>query len=54
MMYVGGFFVDIAEVSKVSSVFCGLYPFRNGISFFEILTLSMEVFCTVLRGNQYS
>ena len=40
MMYVGRFFVDIAEISKISSVNCGLYPFRNGISFFEILTLS--------------
>ena len=40
MMYVGGFFVDIVEISKISSVNCGLYPFRNGISFFEILTLS--------------
>ena len=40
MMYVGGFFVDIAEISKISSVNCVLYPFRNGISFFEILTLS--------------
>ena len=40
MMYVGSFFVDIAEVSKISSVNCGLYPFRNGKSFFEILTLT--------------
>ena len=40
MIYVGGFFVDIAEISKISSVNCGLYSFRNGISFFEILTLS--------------
>ena len=40
MMYIGVFFVDIAETSKVSSVVCGLFPFRNGISFFEILTLS--------------
>ena len=64
MMYVGGFFVEIAETSKILSVNCGLYPFRNGISFFEILTLSqtlilvsytlLEVYCTELRGNQYS
>ena len=40
MMYVEGFFVDIAEMSKILSVNCGLYPFRNGKSFFEILTLS--------------
>ena len=40
MMYVGGFFVDIAEISKISSVNCGLYSFWNGISLFEILTLS--------------
>ena len=40
MMYVGGFFVETAELSKISSVNCGLCPFRNGISFFEILTLS--------------
>ena len=40
MMYAGGFFVETAEISKISSVNCGLYPFRNGISFFEILTLS--------------
>ena len=38
MMYVGGFFVDI-YISNILSVNCGLYPFRNGISFFEILTL---------------
>ena len=35
MMYVGGFLVDIAEISNISSVNCGLYPFRNGISLFE-------------------
>ena len=40
MMYVGCFFLVIAEVSKISSVNCGLYTFRNGISFFEIQTLS--------------
>ena len=40
MMYFASFFVDIAEISKVSIVNCGLYLFRNGISFFEILTLS--------------
>ena len=37
MMYVGGLFVDIAETSVISSVNCGLYSFRNGISCFEIL-----------------
>ena len=25
MMYVGGFFVDIAEISNISSVNCGLF-----------------------------
>ena len=39
MMYVGDFFVDIAEILKISSANCGLYPFRNGVSIFEILTL---------------
>ena len=39
-MYVRVFFVDIVDISKISSLNCGLYPFRNGISFFEILTLS--------------
>ena len=34
MMYVG-FFVKIAEISNISSVNCGLYSFRNVISFFE-------------------
>ena len=34
------FFVETAEISKISSVNCGLDPFRNGISFFEIFTLS--------------
>ena len=29
MMYVGGVFVDIAEISKFSSVNCGLFPLRN-------------------------
>ena len=41
MIYVEGCFVDIAEISKILSVNFGLYPFRNGISFFEILTLSL-------------
>ena len=65
MRYVGGIFVDIAEISKISYVYCGLYLFRKGISFFEILTLSPNIdlsflylvrsfFCTELRGNQYS
>ena len=40
MMYVGGFSVDFAEISKTLSVNCGLYLFWNGKSFFEILTLS--------------
>ena len=40
MMYVGDFFLDIAAISKFFSVNCGLYPFRNGITLFEILTLS--------------
>ena len=31
-------FVDIAKISKVSSVDCGLYHIRNGISFFKCLT----------------
>ena len=53
MKYVGGFFVDFAEISKVSSVNCGLYPFRNGISFFELLTLSPTLnfsFLYLVRG----
>ena len=56
MMYVGGFLVDIAEISKISSVNCGLYPFRNGISFFEILTLSPTLnfsFLYLVRGSLY-
>ena len=40
MIYVTGFFVDIDDISKIPSVKCGLYPFRKGISFFGILTLS--------------
>ena len=40
MMYVGVFFVDYAKISNISSVSSGLYPFRNRISFLEILTLS--------------
>ena len=40
MMFVGGFFVETAEISKISAENCGLYPFRNGISCFENLTLS--------------
>ena len=52
MMYVGGFFVDIAELLKISSVNCGLYPFRKRISFFEILTLSpISNFCLVYFLN---
>ena len=39
MMHVGGVFY-IAETSKNSTVNCDLYSSRNGISFFEILTLS--------------
>ena len=55
-MYLGGFFVDIAEISKISSVNCGLYPFRNGKSFFEILTLSPIFnfsFLYLVRGLLY-
>ena len=37
MMYAGCFFVDIADILSVN---CGLYPFWNVISVFEILTLS--------------
>ena len=40
MMYEGIFFVDIFEILKILSVNCVLYPFWNGRSFFEILTLS--------------
>ena len=40
MMYVGVFTVDYAKTSKISYVNSGLIPFRNGISFLEILTLS--------------
>ena len=62
MMYVGGFFADFEEIVKTSSVNCGLYPFRNGVSISETLTLSPTlnfnflklVYCTELRGNQYS
>ena len=56
MMYVGGFLVETAEISKISSVNCGLYPFRNGISFFEILTLSPTLnfsFLYLVRGLLY-
>ena len=56
MMYVGGFFVETAEISNISSVNCGLYPFRNGISFFEILTLSPTLnfsFLYLVRGLLY-
>ena len=56
MMYVGGFFVETAEISKISSVNCGLYPFRNGISLFEILTLSPTLnfsFLYLVRGLLY-
>ena len=52
MMYVEGFFVDIAEISNISSVNCGLYHFRNGISFFETLTLSpISNFCLLYFLN---
>ena len=56
MMYLGGFLVDFAEISKISSVNCGLYPFRNGISFLEILTLSPTLsysFLYLVRGLLY-
>ena len=32
--------MDIAKISNISSLNCALYPFRSGISFFEILTLT--------------
>ena len=56
MMYVGGVFVDLAEVSKILSVNCGFYPFRNGILFFENHTLSPNLninFLYPLRGFLY-
>ena len=56
MMYIGGFFVETAEISRISSVNYGLYPFRNGISFFEILTLSPTLkfsFLNLVRGLLY-
>ena len=56
MMYEGGFFVETAEISKLLSVICGLYPFRNGISFSEILTLSPTFnfsFSYLVRGLLY-
>ena len=55
-MNVGGFFVDIAEISKISSVNCSLYPFGNEISFFEIPTLSPTLnfsFLYLVRGLLY-
>ena len=39
MMYIESVFVDIAEISFISSIICGLYPFWNGTSF-EFFTLS--------------
>ena len=56
MMYVGSFFVDIAEISKISSVNCALYLFRNEISSFEILTQSPTLNFSLLylvRGLLY-
>ena len=56
MMYIGGFLVDIAKISKFSSVNYGLYPFRNGISLFEIFTLSPTLnlsFLFLVRGLLY-
>ena len=55
-MYVGGFFVDTAEISKILSVNYALYPFRNRISFFENLTLSPNLnfsFLYLVRGLLY-
>ena len=52
-MYVGGFFVDFAKMSKTSSGNCGLYPVRKGISLFEILTLFPTLnfgFLYLIRG----
>ena len=37
-MYVEGFFVDNAEISKILSVNCGLYPFGNGILIFAVVS----------------
>ena len=64
MLYVAGFFVDIAEILKIPSVKFGLYPFRNEKPFFEILTLLqfktlffyalLMIYFTELRVNQYS
>ena len=56
MMYVGGFLVDFAEILKISSVNCRMYPFRNSISFFEILTLSPTLnfsFLYIVRSLLY-
>ena len=56
MMYVGGFFVDIVEISKILSVSYGLYPFRKGISFFENLNRSPTSnydFLYLVKGSLY-
>ena len=52
-MYVLGFSVDSAEVSKISSVNCGLHAFPKRKSFFETLTLCPTLnfsFLYLLRG----
>ena len=41
MIIFAGFFVDIDVISNTSSVNRGLYHFRNEISFFKILTISI-------------
>ena len=51
MMYVRGFSVDIAKISKISSLNCGLYPFRYGKFFFgssNSLT-SLEFWFTIFQ-----
>ena len=56
MIDVGGFLVDITENSKILSVNCGLYPFRNDLSFFEVLTLSpilIFIFLYLVKGLLY-
>ena len=56
MMHVGGVLVYIAEISIILYVNCGMYPFRIGISFFEILTLSPTLnfsFLYLVRGFLY-
>ena len=42
MMFVARFLVDISKVLRILSVNCGFYPFRNGIIFFEIPTITLN------------